>query len=307
MFKIKFTIDKDVVFVSWLQKLSSFNKSEYVENLTGKYGKLDKQQRLHLEKFGEILSKKGNDYRWLYYFYRYKKIEDPKERAIFKTIERELSPFFEKVWKNELKNLRNRKNLLEKYDLTKIIDFTKKLEIFFKKTNIKEVNALLLLSRSKGISGATHKDSNNSILLYCSNSNFRFKKDIQVTIAHEIVHLFIYSFDNKLKKTFREIFGNMELKKINKDFSIRDILHEAITTSVCGGYLASGYFSKTYLGAYNPKSSMNNERSRFIVTITEKIYPMTKDYLENSKPIDTEYMEFVLTEIKKEFLAQYVK
>jgi len=331
MLKFTFVVDKEACFAYWAQGLIHwshyFEKQEF--RFYRKKGEpwTDKEERALAELNG-ILIRKDKGFLWLWQRYSGEKLSNISEIKKWNDIKAALENQFTKVWQNEERLLdlwsSELQRCISKFTFS---DFLSRLGHFFGISKLKSENIeikLLPYSDLNFPAGHVKKEFPNLILLNISNLKREYANRALEVLLHEITHLFEYQspFSSELlKKSYKKIiaprlpitrrmlqnifaaFGVLKIKTPS-DPSWRSLMVEAVLGSIANrrhysyaGINLFGRFSENdrisrtegtidYLKNYNNYGLQIRE-------VAELLVPLTKDYLDSRKRINTEYCDYV--------------
>lgn len=146
-------------------------------------------------------------------------------------------------------------------------------------------------------------ESEKRIVLKCSGWK-DLNEIVFLTIPHELFHLAIQR-NKKLSLVIKKMANSnyQKLSKINiHNWKIHLVLEELLISSfIPEGYL-SEKFSKIDVQKKNKKIIKSQKADPFLKErhkIAFKMFPLAKKYVENSKPIDEDYLINIINNIKK--------
>ena len=265
-------------------------------------GKLISADILMLKKFGEI-HKASDPLLFLIFFDpRYpdpwrmvgKKI-GPRKTKELKNILDYFHPRFQKIWKIERPKLeRSRKKFTSKNVAT--TSTVKKVMRLcgIKEKNTHRISCLLGMSASS-VPDCNGWTSGDVIVLECSGWPAKRTKEIyQEIVPHELFHILLLN-NNRLLKDLRELAAENEssLAKINfEGYSFRMAFEEIILSS----FIPEGYLIHKRISPPRRKpKDFQAVRQQFAYLLQDE----AKKYVVAQKPIDKDYLENAMGEIKR--------
>lgn len=235
------------------------------------------------KKAWEKLKKKvdGNDYK--------------KIRSIFQLFSKQ----FEKLWSVEEPSMRKWKTLLsnelkDKQTRNKIHSALGRFYNLPKNCN-QIVKIYLLLSSPEQQGGGANLPE--GITLEISRRPFSELPSAIGLIWHETAHFLLKDRDKEIHNLILEVAKSKYPKLLDKIYSVIkrspiEIIKEAILTSL----LPRGYLGQQILKT-NATSLHSNP---LIDTLAQALLPLTKQYIQNKKPLNEEYTQKALEIIKKQ-------
>ncbi len=218
---------------------------------------------------------------------------------------------FEKIWQKEKNNLRGVSKLLKKdlFFSRKIFNLISFLYKIRKKP--KKITIILLANPVKKLLiGGGSGLGENKISIECSRITAKNNKTqlLERVIIHELIHA---SFEKNVKNDIEkyinsEYFRNKYQKELQKSRiykqtnSFLGVIKELILTSLIPeGYLAEKFFKIDVLKELKKRKSIREGKLQknyydLMLYGVFKLYPLSKIYSENKRPIDRKYIESVV-------------
>lgn len=231
-------------------------------------------------------------------------------KEVFSTLE----PRFEKIWETEKTKLASWKKILSRESKKKKYqNLEKDLGVFFNQgPKYHNIDVYLLIS-AIGSGGGANIGSGRLTLECTALSTKQFTRALN-TLYHEAAHLaFEYGYYKDLLKQFLESFKNKSPKKhifSKLGRSLRGVVNEAVMSSLLPeGYLAKKYFNRDTLHNAEKTLGKNFEKITkgkecdfgiYRLFVAAKLFPLAKNYIENKKPVDRDYL-LSIWEAFKEF------
>ncbi len=278
---------------AWLKKTGPLSKEE--KKALKDFRKLVLKYNFERKFLGKPLMGFSEKIAWEKLEKLFKKNEFEKIKKIFKVFE----PRFEKIWGNEYPRLLKWKQFLEKSNQNLVRNICKDLEIFYKsKLKNKNLYVYLLISGDPESLGGQANIGKDKITLEIGGTDFKRKNDVLQTLFHEMAHRkYENNYCRKLiKKYLKNHKLEKEIKKLGFAGKSETLLNEAITSSLIPeGYFTEKYFKKK-IGKIDKKFIAwikKNPQIRFKIRvyISRKMLNTTKDYIENKKTIDENYLK----------------
>lgn len=236
-------------------------------------------------------------------------------KKIFST----LKPRFERIWQNEKMKLAGWKNTLTK-ELAeqKYQNLEKNIEAFFsQKPQFHNIDVYLLISATGSGGGANIGP--RRVTVECTALPAGQIQQVLGMLYHEVIHLaFEYGYYQNLLRRF---LGSIENKFSEKHafFGIGRglgvIINEAVVSSLLPeGYLASKYFDRDVLRNAEKILGKNFENvtkdrkcdfGAYRLFVAAKLLPIVKDYIENKRPVDKEYL-YLAWKVFEEFSKKII-
>ena len=317
--KEKFKIDKQANFFVFLGEISGIRNSAWNQERKKEWiilsnGKLNKKERVQINKFNEIFETANYDFiEALFFSFSKEKLQQELKENLspdfLNILDKTYSLFnsrFNKLWIKKEKKLSMIKEGLEKnyFKLKEIIEIIEKISAT--KNMLLEKNPVQLVMSSKNkedILGyfSAIGDEHLEIILECSNYlNKNGRIFLNLIIAHELFH-FALNRNTKLKKLLKKISRKYEkiLSELSSELPAEKILEELLISSfVPEGYISEYYFNQKVkkIEKFKNKKGVVN----FVLLRQFCAYKMkdtTQKYIKNSKEIDDDY----LLEIVKNF------
>lgn len=298
MIKFNFFIDKETAFVYWAQRMIEWTwyfNEKYPQYFISKYGELDAREKNALDRLRGILQKEENGYLWLWRNYT-NEGRDPE----WIELKEALSERFDKIWADQLGILEKWREYLDGQDYD--YSFNKHIPSLEKFFNIKlqnETIQIFLLPTYEGSLGsaATKKGFDNYILMEAGNFNEKNKEKKKHSLWHELIHLFLNRSDKEslMKERFTEILKPTSIKQKNPSWE--HLITESIIFSIAGepfSYLDGGDVVDEKSVARFDDNTRSGIFHNQIMVIAYRISELTKQYLDQSKEMDREYIDEVL-------------
>lgn len=218
---------------------------------------------------------------------------------------------FKKNWNEKLleNNIKTFNKELNRNCYNKIDNYLNTFLGEFKKNKVNKINIYLLKHPVQNwyIAGGANL-GDKGITLECNRLIYPRHESVELAAAvsyHELIHVF---YQKKIEK----IINNVSLFKNNKTRiivgrSLKEIIIEIVINSLFPkGYLANKYLHyqpyknmekliKRYEESFNKFKKGNNINfNDLFYYIVYKLFPLTKNYIENRKKIDKKYIETIL-------------
>jgi hypothetical protein len=241
----------------------------------------------------------------------WKKVEEwvePNELVALKSVFEIFTPRFEKLWKEEKPKLAEWKTTLNKELAKKKYDnLEKDLEAFFhQKPKYSHIDVYLLM----GVAGTTGGGANIGparVTLEPTGVSTDMVAEMLNVLYHETAHLTLEHghYQNLLEQFLQSLRGKFTEKHafFHSGQGTRTVVNEAVMTSLLPeGYLAEKYFGGDIFEKVEKILGKNFEKIRkggrddfvaYRIFAAAKLYPVAKDYIENRKPVDEDYLQKV--------------
>ena len=306
MLNLNIKISKFSNLYSFVSDLSQWGDYKYFEyrkkEWIRKTGKLSKKENNLLLRFKNI-QEKSNEHIELFFIFEKeseikKKLKHVLSREDLGCIFYILSCFenrFNVIWENIEKKLLWTKERIEKKNIDPVIVDIFSLCDINKKDRLK-VDINLLISGFSDLHGWV---SGSDIAMECSGWR---KKDINELINTIMPHEFFHILISKNKKIKKEISMMVTKEKerinnVNKNFGLSNqmFLEELVLSSfIPEGYLLEKYskinINKNYKDNINSKDKLRVLR----LYIADKMRDVAKEYVEDNKVIDKNYIEKII-------------
>jgi len=233
---------------------------------------------------------------------------EPNELETLKNVFEIFEPRFEKLWVEEKPKLTEWRTILvkelaeKKYD-----DLEKDLETFFnQKPRYSQVDVYLSMGAA-GTSGGGANVGPARVTLEPTGLSTDMVSEMLNVLYHETAHLTLeHGYYQNLLEEFLKSVGDGFSEKhafFKSGRGLRTIVNEAVTTSLLPeGYLAGKYFGcdisrrvEKVLGK-NFEKITRDKRENFMIYClfaAAKLLPLARDYIENKKPVDRDYLQKV--------------
>lgn len=240
----------------------------------------------------------------------WKKVEEWVEPDEFLTLKDVFEVFgsrFEKLWAEEEPKLVNWKAaLVKELSKKKYDDLEKDLETFFnQKPKFYNIDVHLLINTT-GIGGGANIGPGR-ITLECIAFSVDYLPYVLGTFYHEVTHL---TFEHGYYQDLLEQFLKSTREVVSEKYALLGsgcsrwtIINEGVVSSLLpDGYLAPKHLGidvsrsiEHILGKRFEKLTKDEEDnlSVFQLFTAAKLYPLTKSYIENKKPVDKVYLQAV--------------
>lgn len=323
-FNVKYTkFGNQFFFISNLAEWHFSCRTHYNEEWLKKTGPLNKEEKEALQDISKILKKYGfEQYLGKYFFIENNKDvwgkvkkyitdkEYKKTREVFDVLENR----FEKIWDPSIlkDNIKIFKKESGRFYYKKIDEYLK--NFFGKYDRKKKINIFLLRHPIDNwyVAGGANLGG-KGITLECNQLIYPKDASVEVALAtayHEFIHM---AYQKKIEKIIDKIVKN-EQKNIflTQPRSLKKIIIELIINSFFPrGYLANKYlhyqpykniernlekYKNSFYLFRNGKGGNFNEWRYYIIY---QLYPLIKIYMENKKKIDKEYINSIISYLKK--------
>jgi hypothetical protein len=310
--KNKIIINKNANFFVFIGEISGARESDWSNERKKEWiiqsgGKLNNEEQSQIYKFKKIFdSVNYNLIEALFLSNDIKNIKKNISQKQFDELEKSFALFllrFEKIWKKKEKNLLNLKKVLEKSD-SRFGNALSKIERIYgvdNKTTLNKIPVQLLISSNDkndilGYFSVTNRKT-DIVLEYSGSINSEKNIFLNLVILHELSHLAVNK-NRGLKNLIKKIAENNK-NKIEKVFEFlpaEKTLEELIISSfVPEGYISKYFFKKNIKKITNYKNTKN--QTNFTLLRQFCAYKMkipAKEYLENNKKINKEYIQKVV-------------
>lgn len=236
----------------------------------------------------------------------WKKVEgwvEPEEFSTLKNIFEVFEPRFEKIWVEEKPKLASWKTtLIEELAQKKYDDLEKDLEAFFdQKPKYSSIDVYLLMNPANLGGGANIGPGR--VTLECTALPAEAVSEVLNVLYHETTHLvFEYGYYQNLLGRFLQSIKEEYSKKhafFKSGRGLRVIINEAAMSSLLPeGYLAHKYFGSDVFKKV--AKGRGEDFGAYRLFASAKLFPLAKDYVENKKPVDRDYLQKVW-EVFEEF------
>ncbi|KKS77657.1 MAG: hypothetical protein UV74_C0013G0154 [Candidatus Woesebacteria bacterium GW2011_GWB1_43_14] len=304
--KFRFTLNKETNHIYFVSNLSNWHFScrpwhnrYWIE----KTGEISGAEKKALESTKSVFQKHsfGNNY-WGNILLipdknRWEKIEGlltKKEISTLKSTVKLFKPRFEIIWKGDQGLL---KKWMQQFEATSEKYTPNELgvtlnELFGTKTNIDEVEVILLISGPNNSATGGANLTPGRVTLEISRTPLEFLRPSWLTLWHETIHS-VWEKNSNYMKQLSDFIVNSEArgeKSPIEGLSLREVTKEAILDSL----IPRGYLAKKYFGFpsddYFIKSLANTKNvptySRWRLYAADKLRHFIEEYVDNKRPLD---------------------